>query len=224
MTPSDSRRRRISPIPERVPPGQDTLLANWNALAQVSRGARIRHDSSAAIPGRSSGAARTPRGSLPSRGKQRVVRPASTRFTRSRPSTSCRKTRRRQLLSSSHAWRNWTTRAAPGFLPSVPARCSKHRCVKGAAVDVAMNGGIDLDRFLQTDPRDVGYAEALRLLRVYFDLVARDGDAAERYTEHRSPPARVRPLRRRFRQTSGRRTRYTPRGTRSNAITKRAAK
>jgi hypothetical protein len=61
-------------------------------------------------------------------------------------------------------------------------------------------------------------------LRVYFDLVARDGDAAERYTEHRSPPARVRPLRRRFRQTSGRRTRYTPRGTRSNAITKRAAK
>ncbi len=44
-----------------------------------------------------------------------------------------------------------------------------------------MNGWPELDRFLQTDPRDVGCAEAMRLLHVYVDLVARDADAAERY-------------------------------------------
>ena len=44
-----------------------------------------------------------------------------------------------------------------------------------------MSGWSELDRFLQTDPDDVGCAEALRLLHVYVDLVARDGDAARRY-------------------------------------------
>jgi hypothetical protein len=38
-----------------------------------------------------------------------------------------------------------------------------------------------LDRFLRTDPRDVGCDEAMAMLHVYVDLVARDADAAERY-------------------------------------------
>jgi hypothetical protein len=38
-----------------------------------------------------------------------------------------------------------------------------------------------LDRFLRTDPRDVGCDEAMALLHVYVDLVARDADAAARY-------------------------------------------
>ena len=44
-----------------------------------------------------------------------------------------------------------------------------------------MNGWSALDRFLRTDPRDVGCAEAMRLLHVYVELVARDSDAAQRY-------------------------------------------
>ena len=38
-----------------------------------------------------------------------------------------------------------------------------------------------LDRFLQTDPRDVGCAEAMDLLHVYVDLVAAGDAAAQRY-------------------------------------------
>jgi hypothetical protein len=40
-----------------------------------------------------------------------------------------------------------------------------------------------LDRFLQTDPRDVGCGEAMELLHVYAELAAADADAgaAERY-------------------------------------------
>lgn len=44
-----------------------------------------------------------------------------------------------------------------------------------------MNGRSELDRFLRTDPRDVGCDEAMRLLHVYVDLVARDAGAAQRY-------------------------------------------
>ncbi len=44
-----------------------------------------------------------------------------------------------------------------------------------------MNGWSELDRFLQTDPRDVGCTEAMRLLHVYVDLVAQGADAAQRY-------------------------------------------
>ena len=44
-----------------------------------------------------------------------------------------------------------------------------------------MNGWSALDRFLQTDPRDVGCAEAMELLHVYAELVAADTSAAERY-------------------------------------------
>ena len=42
-----------------------------------------------------------------------------------------------------------------------------------------MNGWSALDRFLRTDPRDVGCAEAMRMLHVYADLVA-SGAAAEK--------------------------------------------
>lgn len=38
-----------------------------------------------------------------------------------------------------------------------------------------------LERFLRTDPRDVGCEEAMAVLHIYVDLVARGGDAAGRY-------------------------------------------
>ncbi len=44
-----------------------------------------------------------------------------------------------------------------------------------------MNGWSALDRFLRTDPRDVGCAEAMEMLHVYVDLVASGGDAEQRY-------------------------------------------
>ena len=44
-----------------------------------------------------------------------------------------------------------------------------------------MNGWTALDRFLQTDPRDVGCAEAMELLHVYTELAAADAQAAQRY-------------------------------------------
>jgi hypothetical protein len=37
------------------------------------------------------------------------------------------------------------------------------------------------DRFLRTDPRDVGCAEAMELLHVYAELAATDASAAQRY-------------------------------------------
>ncbi|HVT69892.1 MAG TPA: hypothetical protein VHF26_19220 [Trebonia sp.] len=38
-----------------------------------------------------------------------------------------------------------------------------------------------LDRFLRTDPRDVGCAEAMAMLHIYVDLAARGHDAPGRY-------------------------------------------
>jgi hypothetical protein len=38
-----------------------------------------------------------------------------------------------------------------------------------------------LERFLTTDPRDVGCEEAMQLLHVYVELMATDRDAAARY-------------------------------------------
>jgi hypothetical protein len=38
-----------------------------------------------------------------------------------------------------------------------------------------------LDRFLQTDPRDVGCAEAMQMLHVYAEMVASDAQAERRY-------------------------------------------
>ncbi len=46
-----------------------------------------------------------------------------------------------------------------------------------------MNGWSALDRFLRTDPRDVGCDEAMEILHVYVELAAEDPQAArERYT------------------------------------------
>jgi hypothetical protein len=44
-----------------------------------------------------------------------------------------------------------------------------------------MNGWSALDRFLQTDPRDVGCTEALEILHVYADLAATGLDPQQRY-------------------------------------------
>jgi len=47
-----------------------------------------------------------------------------------------------------------------------------------------MTGQDELDRFLQTDPRDVGCDQALRILHVYVELVLGDESgaaAARRY-------------------------------------------
>jgi hypothetical protein len=38
-----------------------------------------------------------------------------------------------------------------------------------------------LERFLRTDPRDVGCDEAMAVLHIYVDLVVTGEDAAERY-------------------------------------------
>jgi hypothetical protein len=44
-----------------------------------------------------------------------------------------------------------------------------------------MNEREMLDRFLRTDPRDVGCGEAIAVLHVYVDLVTSGQDAAARY-------------------------------------------
>ena len=44
-----------------------------------------------------------------------------------------------------------------------------------------MNGWPALERFLRTDPRDVGCEQAMKMLHVYAELVASGGLADERY-------------------------------------------
>ena len=44
-----------------------------------------------------------------------------------------------------------------------------------------MNGWTALDRFLRTDPRDVGCAEAMDMLHVYADLAAAGLQVEQRY-------------------------------------------
>ena len=44
-----------------------------------------------------------------------------------------------------------------------------------------MNGWPALDRFLRTDPRDVGCAQAMEMLHVYAELVAAGEPAEQRY-------------------------------------------
>jgi hypothetical protein len=44
-----------------------------------------------------------------------------------------------------------------------------------------MNGYSALDHFLQTDPRDVGCAQAMEMLHVYAELVAAGEPAEQRY-------------------------------------------
>jgi hypothetical protein len=44
-----------------------------------------------------------------------------------------------------------------------------------------MSSWAALDRFLHTDPADVGCEQAMEILHVYVELVAADRDAARRY-------------------------------------------
>ena len=44
-----------------------------------------------------------------------------------------------------------------------------------------MNGWPELDRFLRTDPSDVGCAQAVEILHVYAELVAAGEPAGHRY-------------------------------------------
>jgi hypothetical protein len=44
-----------------------------------------------------------------------------------------------------------------------------------------MSGWSELDRFLRTDPRDVGCAQATEMLHVYAELVVAGEPADERY-------------------------------------------
>ena len=44
-----------------------------------------------------------------------------------------------------------------------------------------MTGPSELDRFLRTDPRDVGCAQAMEMLHVYAELVASGEPAQQRY-------------------------------------------
>ena len=44
-----------------------------------------------------------------------------------------------------------------------------------------MNGWSALDRFLRTDPRDAGCAEAMQMLHVYAELVASGAAAQQQY-------------------------------------------
>jgi len=44
-----------------------------------------------------------------------------------------------------------------------------------------MNGPSELDRFLHTDPRDVGCAQAMEMLHIYAELVAAGDPAEQRY-------------------------------------------
>jgi hypothetical protein len=65
----------------------------------------------------------------------------------------------------------------------------------------AMNGWQAIDRFLRTDPRDVGCDQAMEILDIYVDAVVKDGAGA---TEGRYPGVaahlRLRPLRRGLRR------------------------
>ncbi len=53
----------------------------------------------------------------------------------------------------------------------------------------------NLERFLRTDPRDVGCDEAMAVLHIYVDLTATGSDAAGRYPRGSRPPDGVRPVR-----------------------------
>ena len=62
-----------------------------------------------------------------------------------------------------------------------------------------MTGWSELDRFLRTDPRDVGCDQALRILHIYVELVLDDAsgaEAARRYPGVGRAPAQLRPVRR----------------------------
>jgi hypothetical protein len=45
-----------------------------------------------------------------------------------------------------------------------------------------MRGKSELDRFLETDPQDVGCEEAMEFLHVYVELIADDANAKDHYS------------------------------------------
>jgi len=57
-----------------------------------------------------------------------------------------------------------------------------------------MNGWSELDRFLRTDPRDVGCGQAMEMLHIYAELTAAGAPAGEQYPGI-GAPARLRPVR-----------------------------
>jgi hypothetical protein len=60
-------------------------------------------------------------------------------------------------------------------------------------VEELMNGGSELDRFLQTDPRDVGCAQAMEMLHIYAELTAAGEPAEQRYRASRRICVRAAP-------------------------------
>ena len=50
---------------------------------------------------------------------------------------------------------------------------------QGVEYETIMTGWDELDRFLRTDPRDVGCDQAVRILHVYVELVLDDESGAE---------------------------------------------
>jgi hypothetical protein len=74
-------------------------------------------------------------------------------------------------VTAGHFWRNATTSLDAGSRDRLPDR----------GTEALMNGWTALTRFLHTDPRDVGCAEAMDMLHVYADLVAAGVPAEQRY-------------------------------------------
>ena len=73
----------------------------------------------------------------------------------------------RRKLRAALAAKGYLAGSAAGGWPGRPG---------GEAI---MTGWGELDRFLQTDPRDVGCDQALRILHVYVELVLDDASGAE---------------------------------------------
>ena len=61
-----------------------------------------------------------------------------------------------------------------------------------------------LDRFLQTDPRDVGCEQAMEILHVYVEMIAVGDDAEERIAGCGGPSCGVRALQRGLPRSAGR--------------------
>jgi hypothetical protein len=51
----------------------------------------------------------------------------------------------------------------------------------GRKAGTVMSSWAMLERFLRTDPADVGCEQAMKILHVYVDMAAADTDAADRY-------------------------------------------
>jgi hypothetical protein len=66
------------------------------------------------------------------------------------------------------------------WLPTVvPDRLCRGGRLERPERETIMTGWDELDRFLRTDPRDVGCDQAVRLLHVYVELVLDDESGAE---------------------------------------------